>query len=497
MSKRKVAVIGAGLGGISAAVSLASAGYTVDVFEKNSHIGGKLNLSLQDGFSFDLGPSILTMPYLFRRLFEMSGRQMDDYVKITHVHPHWRCFFPDNTVRELDTEVFYQDGIGQFSHDSLRDLRSFLAYSQRLYDFADVGYFERASDSLLELVRRTRPFQLLRDSDFAHTVDAGVCRYTDDPYLQEILRFFIKYVGSSPYDAPAILNLLPHVQFAMGVWYVDGGMYNLARGLQRLMEELGIQIHLDAEVTAVDTEGHRVTGVRCADGQEAAADWVVSNMEFLPAYQRLLGVSDSELRTDTERFEPACSGLALHLGIEGHYEQLAHHNVFFSGDSRRFYQEIFHEKRLPSDPSIYLVAPTVTDPSTAPSGCSVIKVLPHIPHLADTPPTQEDYAQLRERVLVKLEGMGLGDLRERILVEETWTPVDIHNAYYSNRGAIYGVVSERSRNLGFKGAKRSRRFRGLYFVGGSVNPGPGMPMVVLSGQQVSRLIQQDAGGDRR
>jgi diapolycopene oxygenase len=287
------------------------------------------------------------------------------------------------------------------------------------------------------------------------------------------------------------MNLPPYIQFGYGLWYIKGGMYGMAQGLQKLAEELGVNIRVNAEVAEISQSGNRVTGVRLTDNSTIPADIVVSNMEVIPAYKKLLKNQEPEVRR-LQRFAPTCSGLVLHLGVDCVYEQLAHHNFFYSDHPREHFRSIFHNNRLSEDPTIYLVAPVKSDPSQAPSGCEIIKVLPHIPHISTEQPLQpKDYADFRERVLIKLERMGLTDLRKHIICEESWTPVDIEQRYYSNQGSIYGVVADRFKNLGFKIPQRSKQFKNLYFVGGSVNPGGGMPMVTLSGQLVRDKILAD------
>jgi len=210
-------------------------------------------------------------------------------------------------------------------------------------------------------------------------------------------------------------------------------------------------------------------------------------MEVIPACRDLLPADDGVMRK-LKKFAPACSGLVLHLGTDKIYSQLAHHNFFYSTEPRKHYEQAFHQGILPEDPTLYVIAPTRTDASQAPQGCDNIKVLPHIHHLGGRKFAHEEYLALRERVLLKLERMGLSDLRQHIIIEDMWTPEDIQTMYKSNCGAIYGVVSDRKKNLGFKAPKRSPRYDNLYFVGGSVNPGGGMPMAVLSGQQAAELV---------
>jgi diapolycopene oxygenase len=192
-----------------------------------------------------------------------------------------------------------------------------------------------------------------------------------------------------------------------------------------------------------------------------------------------------------EKFEPACSGLVLDLGLDCKYDRLAHHNFFFSGDQENHFDSVFHKKVLPQDPTLYVVAASRTDPTVAPPGCDCLKILPHIPYLREgNEPEQADYDALKKRILAKLERMGLQDLRKHVVVEHMWTPHDIRRRYYSNGGSIYGVVSDLKKNMAFKAPKQSRRYANLFFVGGSVNPGAGMPMVVLCGQNVARKIEQ-------
>jgi len=265
----------------------------------------------------------------------------------------------------------------------------------------------------------------------------------------------------------------------------------MAQGLKKLAEELGVSIRVNCEVAEIQHTGNRASAVRLTDNTIIPADIVISNMEAIPTYKKLLRNQDKEIRR-LGRFAPSCSGLVLHLGVDRIYEQLAHHNFFYSDNPREHFNAIFHNNRLSDDPTIYLVAPVKSDPSQAPAGCEIIKILPHIPHLNPEQPLQaDDYAAMRERVLVKLERMGLTDLRKHIVCEESWTPIDIERRYYSNQGSIYGVVANRFKNLGFKIPQRSEQFSNLYFVGGSVNPGGGMPMVTLSGQLVRDKIVAD------
>jgi diapolycopene oxygenase len=485
--KKNVIVVGAGLGGLSAAISLAQEGYAVTIHEKNARIGGKLNVLKERGYTFDLGPSILTLPHLFERLFERSGKQMREYVPMRTLRPHWRNFFEDGQVVDLYPEPDRMAAEARKVGEDPANVERFLEYSANLYDLVNAGYFEQGLDTAKDFARFYGLWKFPQ-FDLFRTMHGGVKRYLRTRYLQDVFDYFIKYVGSSAYHAPAFMNCLPTIQFRYDLWYVDGGLYGIALGLQRLMAELGIVVQLQSEVTEIRKSGDRVSGIVTGDGRFHPADVVVSNMEVIPAYTRLLREDAAYLRT-LDKLEPACSGLVLELGLDRQYPQLAHHNFFFSNHQREHFRTVFRHRRLPPDPTIYLVAASRTDPTVAPPGCDCLKILPHIPYIDDAHPlTRDDYLAFKERVVDKLERMGLTNLRRHVVFEHCWTPLDIREQYYSNRGAIYGVVSDRFRNLAFKAPKQSTKYPNLFFVGGSVNPGGGMPMVVLCGQNVARKV---------
>ena len=483
---------------MSAAIMLAQRGFKVTVVEKNNHIGGKLNQLQTQGFSFDLGPSIFTLPQLFRPLFESEGKKLEDYITLERVDPQWRNFFEDGTVLDLweNTDRMRAE-LARFGPRVIDEYEAFVSYSRTQYDIIERGYLTRGLDTFIQFLR-FYGWKGARNLDFLRSMSGSIHKRLSNRYLRDIFEYFIKYVGSSALDSPAFMNLMPNIQLEFGLWYVSGGLYQLAHAFRRRLEECGVTLCLGHEVLRIEHDGRAVSGVEIRDrsgGKSALpADFVVSNMEVIPAMQKLLDSPPSVMKK-LSRFRPSCSGIVLHLGLDRVYPQLAHHNFFYSQNLHKHFRRVFREGKLPDDPTLYVVAPTRTDPSQAPSGCDNIKILPHIPHLDDKrPTTREDYVALKEICLDKLERMGLADLRRHIVVEDFWTPFDIQERYASNRGSIYGVACDRRHNFAFKAPKKSSQFSNLFFVGGSVNPGAGMPMVALSGQHVARMIAEQCGG---
>jgi diapolycopene oxygenase len=235
---KKVIIIGGGLGGLSAAISLAAKkDYQITIIEKNSHLGGKLNLKQVDGFSFDLGPSILTMPHIFERLFTMHQRKMSDYVKFIPVRPHWRNFFEDGTTIDLTSSIDAMLVNKTLKSSDLEDLKKYYAYTEKIYGVSAMVTFDNQLENTWEAMRFKPSVSIFQNMDYFSSMDQGVRRYIKNPYLIDIFNYFIKYVGSSPYDAPALMNLLPYIQWKFDLWYVEGGMFNLSKALTTLIAE--------------------------------------------------------------------------------------------------------------------------------------------------------------------------------------------------------------------------------------------------------------------
>ena len=296
---QSILVIGGGLGGISAAIRMAQSGYKVTLFEQNNHIGGKVNRLEKQGFGFDLGPSILTMPYIFERLFNYSGKNMADYIEIERLPLQWRSFFPDGEIIDLyeNIEATLLNNL-QLGQEDKKELDNYLKYTKRIHRFTEKGYFNFGLDTLREIIKYHGPFKALRGFDYFSTMQQAINRYISNPKLRDMLGYFIKYVGSSSYDAPAVLSMLFHMQQEQGLWYVKGGIHKLALALKQLAIEEGVDIQIRVAVENIKTYHQRVTGVRLSSGKYVEADYIISNMEVIPTYRELLHFNQQKIDQD-------------------------------------------------------------------------------------------------------------------------------------------------------------------------------------------------------
>ncbi len=502
----RVLVIGGGLAGLAATVELASNGYPVTLIEKNDHLGGKMNVLSEKDFHFDMGPTILTLPHVIAGIIERTGRTVADYLELVNLDPQWRCHFEDRTVIDLhqDPMVMAEAMDQQFpAAKPGSGYREFIEYSRRMYRLSEKVFFYRDLGSALDMMRQTSPndLGLLRDvlaMRLYSTMAKTAHRSVKEPHLQQLCEHFLQYVGSSPFLAPAILSLIAAAQTDHGCCYAMGGTRMMARSLEKIARELDTEILTGTGVQRIIHSRHRATAVELEDGRMIPARAIVSNCDVQRTNRDLIGSAKSsqEQRAIAKRYTPACSGVVFYLGLDRQYDHLAHHNFLFSEDSEREFNDIYHRGVPAQDPTIYLAAPSRTDPHQAPEGGEALYALIHTPHLR---PGQRWggadglLAQYRPTVIDKLKRFGMDDIESHMLVERHLTPGDIDRMYNAEGGAIYGLASHGRLRGGFKPRNRSRVLENLYLAGGSVNPGPGVPMVLMSGVTAANALREDHG----
>lgn len=502
----RVIVIGGGLGGLAAAVELRSRGARVLLIESNTHLGGKMNLLTEGGFTFDMGPTILTLPEVLCGIIRRAGGRVGDLIDLVRLDPQWRCHFEDGVVIDLLEDV---DAMARNLDEQLpgggagAGYRALIEYSRRMNRLSRGVFFYKDVGGVGDVIRGTPTGDpaILCDAmamRLHSTVARTVAKFIPEPHTRQIVEHFLQYVGSSPFLAPAILTMIASAQTDQGCWYPMGGTRMVARTLVRLAERTGVEIMTGERVARITHEQGRVTGVALESGRAIAAVAVVSNGDVQRTLRDLVGTPEAgaEGARIAKRYTPACSGVVLYLGLDRQYNHLAHHNFFFSRESEAEFDDIYRRGIPARDPTLYVAAPSRTDPRQAPEGCEALYILVHTPYIRPGS-LQADQARFlaeyRPVILDKLKRMGMEDIESRIVVERSLTPTGIERLYNAEGGAIYGLASHGRVAGGFKPRNTSRVLRGLYFAGGSVNPGPGMPMVMMSGVTAADAAARDLG----
>ena len=497
---KPIGVIGGGLGGLAAACVLAARGRRVILFERNDWLGGKAAQLAGDGFRFDMGPTILTMPSVLRRIFGEGGARMEDYLDLVRIDPQWRCFFYEGSVLDLaqDPGAMAQ-AIDAFAPgtDSGRRYREFINYSERLNGISQRHFFYKPIGGLRDMFEWKASFDAKMLGDvlamrMGRSVASTVRAFTPDPRVAQMIDHFTQYVGSSPYGSPAVLCGIAQMQTGEGVWYPVGGTRAVPEALAKLATKLGVDVRIGVKIEKILSNRGQVTGIRADSGEEIALDAVVSNCDSVRTHRELTGGPAGAAFERRRKYEPACSGVVLYLGLNKRYDHLAHHDFVFSRDPREEFDWIYNRGEPAPDPTCYLAATSGTDPDSAPAGGEALYVLVHTPYLRPHHDWKAMLPAYRRVILEKLKRTGkMPDLESRIVFERSLTPQDIHERYHVLNGAIYGLASHGKFLGAFKPGNRSPDLRGLYLAGGAAHPGPGMPMVLMSGWIAADTLDRD------
>jgi len=499
----RVGVIGSGLAGLAAACTLAARGYEVEVFEKNAWLGGKAAQLREQGFRFDMGPTILIQPSVLRKIFGEAGRNLDDYLTMVRLDPQWRCFFEDGSRIDL------KDDIGAMSADLETRFpgmggryRQLMALSRELHTISDKFFFWKSVGSIKDTFDIGGAFDInvLRDvlkMRMGQTVAGAIREFIAEPNTAQMLDHMVQYVGSSPDASPAILTAIGSMQMDEGIWYPMGGTRAVPEAMVKLATELGVTFHTKADVAKILTtpgKHQSVTGLMLTTGETYLFDAIVSNEDAVRTHRELMAKTHAAKEFDEARkYEPACSGVVLYLGLKKRYEHLAHHDFVFSRDPDEEFHHIYDLGEPAPDPTCYLACTAATDPASAPEGGEAMYVLVHTPYLRPEHDWKKMFPAYRQVILDKLKRTaGCEDIEERIVFEHHLTPQDIHDRYRVLNGAIYGISSHGRFMGAFKPANRSKLVDGLYLAGGAAHPGPGMPMVMMSGWIAADSLDMDA-----
>jgi phytoene desaturase len=491
LADETVTVVGAGIGGLSSACYLADAGADVTILERHDRPGGLAGRIEEDGFAFDTGPSWYLMPEVFERFFDHFGREPADYYTLERLDPNYRVFFADGDRVDVPAdpsgvrEIFesYEDGGGEAFDEYLDESEYVYHVGMDRFVYVDRPRLRDWVD--LDVVRSATGMKLFQ------SMDEYASNYFDHPKLKQLVQYTLVFLGGSPYNTPALYTLMSHVDYNLGVYYPQGGMYSVIQGLADLARELGVDIETGVDVTTIRpaTAGLQVestAGSRIVDTVVANANPAHVEQDILP---------DRYREHDDDYWESltwAPSAYMLYLGVEGDVGDLDHHTLVLPTDWKPHFDAIFEDPAWPEDPAYYVNAPSLTDDSVAPEGHETVVILvPIAPGLADDEATREAF---REQILADIaENTGV-DLRDRIVVEHEASPSTFAERFDAPGGTALGLAHTLRQTGPFRPGRRAD-LDGLYYVGGNTTPGIGVPMTLLSGEHAADAVISDRTSD--
>ncbi|HEY0880104.1 MAG TPA: phytoene desaturase family protein [Archangium sp.] len=490
-NQRSAIVIGAGVGGLTAAMKLAHQGYRVELHEKLDVPGGRCGRVELDGFRFDLGPTILLMPFVFERTFASVGRKLSDYLELVRCDPNYKVTFRDDSTLTLTSELTkMRQELERLEPGSFERYLRFLAKGRERHDVSLEHFVGKHFDGL---------GQFLTPSNIPRIFGVGahqklfsqVSQAFKDPRLQQVMSFQTMYLGVSPYEAPAVFSLLPYTELAVGIWYPMGGMGAIPRALEKVCREEGVAFHYRSTVKQIVIENGRAVGVQLEDGRVSKADVVLCNADYPWAYKHLVDPKVSS-RPELEKKRYTSSGYMLYLGTRRRYDELEQHNVFFGRDFEGSFSSIFEKLEVPDDPSFYVNAPAHIDPSMAPEGKDALYVLVPVPHQAPHLDWKVEGPKVRAKVFARLAERGMKDLEKDVVAERVITPDDWASSLNLERGSNFGLAQNMFQIGPFRPKVWDDRIENLFFCGASTQPGTGVPTVMISADLAVNAIEKHA-----
>ncbi|MBK7934041.1 MAG: phytoene desaturase [Pyrinomonadaceae bacterium] len=489
MPRQKVIIIGAGIGGLGTAGLFAKKGYDVTVFEKNENLGGRANIFESGGFKFDMGPSWYLAPDLFEHFFNLMGERVEDHLDLKRLGPSYRIFFRKDSDRldihsdiEIDAATFeaIEPGAGE-------KLRQYLAQSEYQYEVATQHFMYKNYDTIFDFLNKRVATEGQKLSVFSkmHTF---VSRFFKSQKLRQVMEYTMVFLGTSPYEAPALYNLMSHMDFNQGVFYPQGGFYGLIKALANMAEKNGAKLYANSPVAEILVENGVAKGVRLENGEVHDADIVISNADMAFTEMKMLA---PKWQTHKERYwnkrVMAPSAFIMYLGVSEKLPSLVHHNLLFSEDWRKNFDDIYKHPNLPQEPSLYVCAPSVTDPSVAPEGKENLFVL--VPIASDLTITELEKEAYADRVLSLMETeMNLPNLREKLEYERIYTVENFSADYNAFKGSALGLAHNLMQTAIFRPKNYSKKVKGLYYVGAGVNPGIGTQICLISAELAFKRV---------
>jgi phytoene desaturase len=462
------------------------------VYEKNPGPGGKADQLTIDGFRFDTGPSLLTMPFVINVLFNYADTNPESYISVKPLKTLCKYFFPDGTIiKGLAKVDLLAEEIASKTADSPDSVKQFFEYSKTIYDLtADLFLFrEFGKVSTFLNSSAFKALMNLKKIDTGRTMHEANASFFKDAKTLQIFDRYATYNGSSPFKAPATLNIIQHVEYNLGGYFVEGGMYSLVKGFHDAAAAKGANIVFNTEVEKIIVKKNKAKGI-LVDGGEHSYDAVISNADSLYTYRNLLHGASVKEQHKYEALEPSSSAFVIFLGMRSTYPLLNTHNIVFAESYEKEFDELFERRVYPDDPTVYIYISSKESPDDAPAGRENWFVMINAP-FAKEALTTEEIEDIKKNIYKKIyDNLGIS-VPDEALFEKVMTPNDIQEKTNSIYGSIYGISSNDKKAAFRRQTNRSKSIRRLYFCGGSAHPGGGIPLVTLSGMHAAKAVIED------
>ncbi|SHF88775.1 phytoene desaturase [Flavobacterium segetis] len=485
---KQAIIVGSGIAGLAAAIRLRNKGYAVQVLEKNSYPGGKLTQIKGNGFRFDAGPSLFTMPNLITELFTLSGKKSSDYFNFDQLDVLCNYFYEDGTqiIASSDIDAFAAE-MEKKTTDSAEKVKKHLIKSAFIYGATKDQFLNKSLhkiNSFLSLSTLTAVFKMPFLNIFNSMNQVNENTFSDSKTIRLFNRY-ATYNGSNPYKAPGILNIIPHLEFGLGAYLPRGGMHEITNSLVKLAKEIGVEFHFNQEVIAIETENNQAKTV-ATKSSNYAADIVVCNADIHTVYEKL--IPSAKKLKEVDKQERSSSALIFYWGINKVFPQLDVHNIMFTEDYKAEFDHIFEAKTIYEDPTIYINITSKKIEGDAPQGKENWFVMINVPSVYGQD-WENLIAEARKNILSKIS-RNLGEnIEDLIQFEQQLTPQLIEDKTYSYKGSLYGTSSNNRFAAFFRHKNFSSQYKNLYFCGGSVHPGGGIPLAVLSAKIIDKFIK--------
>ena len=486
---KKVFIIGSGVAGLSCAIRLKSEGYDVHVFEKNKDAGGKISELKEQGFRFDMGPSLLTMPHLIEDLFKLCKKNIKSYFKYKKKKIICNYFYEDGTSFSAPSnKIHFAKKASEIFDVTENEITNYFEKSKNKYDLTKSVFLENSLHKYQNYFSRDALKAILNYSslDINKSLSSLNEKTFKDKRLVQYFNRFSTYNGSSPYKTPGIMSIIPHLEHHYGAFFPEGGMNEISKSLYLLAKDLGVKFNFESIVDKILIKNKKAVGLS-VNSKKKYSDNVISNADVNHTYNKLL--SDYEHPKKKLKQEKSSSALIFFWGIKKRFNRIDLHNIFFSSDYKKEFDNIFEKKIISDDPTVYINVTCKENPNDAPKGCENWFTMINVPH-NDGQDWKNIIINSRKNIIKKLNKNLKTDISKYIVYESVLDPSQIESYTNSDKGALYGSSSNSIFSAFLRHPNFSNKIKNLYFCGGSVHPGGGIPLCLMSGKIVSDLIQK-------